>query len=235
MLAILTNMVYNKTITWENILLAKGYWFIQCILYSYIFVYFLLLKKNKIILSGFLLSIILTIITVLSCNKSTESIFHHFHWVCYISCMILGIYCAKNNYKIKWGGIKTIISFILYFIIMSIGKGKINNLYYIQILALIPLHSFLFYFYYWSQRWITSVQQKQFIYKPIYWIGSLCLEIYLIQYHFITDKFNYLFPLNIVIVFSEILIAAYLLKISTNFLLQTLNKNPYNWKNILKL
>lgn len=234
-LAILTNMIYNRTISWENILLAKGYWFIQCILYSYIFIYFLLQKKNNIIILFFFLSIAFTIVSIIICNKQTESIFHYFHWICYISCMILGIYCSRNNHNIKYGGIKTIISVILYFMIMSIGKGKDTILYYTQIFALIPLHSFLFYFYYWSLKWTQLIPQKQLIYKPIYYVGSLCLEIYLVQYYFFTDKFNNLFPLNIMIVFSEILIASYLLRISTNFLLQTLNKDPYNWKNIFKL
>lgn len=235
MLAILTNIMYNKAITWNNIILASEYWFLQCILYSYIFIYFLLGKKNSIILWGGFLSIFLTIITVLYCDKSTESIFHYFHWICYISCMILGIYCAKNKHIIKYGGTKTIISFILYFIIMSIGKGKNNNLYYTQLFAIIPLHLFLFYFYYWSSTWISLIYSKKSLYNPIYWIGSLCLEIYLVQYYFLTDKFNSLFPLNIIIVFGEILIAAYLLRISTNFFLQTLNKLPYNWKNIFNL
>lgn len=149
--------------------------------------------------------------------------------------MILGIYCAKNKHIIKYGGTKTIISFILYFIIMSIGKGKNNNLYYTQLFAIIPLHLFLFYFYYWSSTWISLIYSKKSLYNPIYWIGSLCLEIYLVQYYFLTDKFNSLFPLNIIIIFGEILIAAYLLRISTNFFLQTLNKLPYNWKNIFNL
>jgi peptidoglycan/LPS O-acetylase OafA/YrhL len=51
---ILANFLFQEPITWDSILLAKDYWFIQCILYSYILLYFLLKQNNRFISISFL-------------------------------------------------------------------------------------------------------------------------------------------------------------------------------------
>lgn len=234
--AIIANLIWVKEITWDSMLLAKGYWFIQCILYSYIFLFYLFKKNRNILLSSFIASIMLTIMVVLLSHKTKLSIFHEFHWVCYISSMILGIYCGKTKPQIKkLGWFYTMLSFILYFFIMSFGKGKDTMIYYTQLIAIIPLNAFLYYIFAWSNSWMNSVSKKKYIYHPILWIGSLCLEIYVVQQIFITEKFNSLFPLNIIIVFTEIVLCAYFLQICTKFFIQTLSNTPYNWKSLFKI
>ena len=63
-------------------------------------------------------------------------------------------------------------------------------------------------------------------------IGGLCLEIYIVQYSLFTDKLNFLFPLNLLIVFLEILIVAYVLRCLARIWLQTFKDADYDWKEV---
>lgn len=73
------------------------------------------------------------------------------------------------------------------------------------------------------------------IHNSVLYLSSLTLEIYIVQFDLITDKFNAVFPLNTIVIFSIICIAAYALRILTSLCLQTLSDNPYNIKQALRL
>lgn len=66
-------------------------------------------------------------------------------------------------------------------------------------------------------------------------VASLTLEIYIVQFHIITDKFNSVFPMNTIIVFALITLAAYLLRFLVNVFVQFIGKDNWNWKGIMKL
>lgn len=233
---ILGNMLFGREITWERMLFAHGYWFIQCIMVVYVFMFALLKYGRQYIMHAFLISILFTILTICLLDKTAQSIYHEFHWFCYISSMILGVYCGFNNsIKIKMGGVKTIVSFASYFVIMSIGKGKQDGLYYTQLFALVPLHLFLYYIYAWSNSWMNKVVKYKYVYDILFCIATLCLEIYVVQGMVITDKYNNVFPFNLIIVFVLIVGLAYFLRICTAFFLQTLSKEPYNWWKVVSL
>ena len=120
---ILANFLFQEPITWDNILLAKGYWFIQCILFNYILLYFLSKQNNRFVSISFLLSIFITILVVCISPKSNLSIYHSFHYICYLSSMILGIYCGRVKVQnSKYSGLYTMLSFIAYFFIMSFNS-----------------------------------------------------------------------------------------------------------------
>jgi peptidoglycan/LPS O-acetylase OafA/YrhL len=149
--------------------------------------------------------------------------------------MILGIYCGRVKPKAsKYSWLYTIILFISYFFIMSLGKNQSTFIYYSQLLAIIPLHLFLYYMFTWFNS-LKGLENKKYIYKPIYWIGNLCLEIYIVQKFLFTSAFNNIFPFNILIVFIGIFLFAYILHICTNFLIQTLQSNAYDIKKILSI
>lgn len=193
-------------------------------------------KNNRVILASFIISILLVITIICMSNMTQLSIFHEFHWICYISSMILGVYCGRNKPQVSsFGWFYSTISFLLYFFIMSFGKGKSGPIYYTQLIAIIPLNAFLFFFFAWCNSWMNKISKIKLLYRPIYWIGSLCLEIYIVQKIFINDSYNSLFPINTVIIFGEILVCAYLLNICTKLFTQTLSNSPYNWKLLFKI
>lgn len=126
--------------------------------------------------------------------------------------------------------------FISYFIILYVSKGNLDYKYYLQIIGLLPLHLFTFYIYkITSYPWCTRLFQRSELKWILLVIANLTLEIYIVQFHIITDEFNTLFPLNTVIVFMLISISAYILKVITSLFLQFLSSVPFNLKEAIKI
>lgn len=65
-------------------------------------------------------------------------------------------------------------------------------------------------------------------------IGGLCLEIYVVQKFLILDKWNNMFPFNILLVFIIILIGAYLTRCLARFVSQLFNDAPFEWREIVR-
>ena len=86
-------------------------------------------------------------------KKATGSPFHtDFHYICHFSIMVLGAMVYTNRLNLKMNHLwldlfLLIVSFIMYFAILAIGKGRVDGRYYVQVLALVPLHSFVYYAY----------------------------------------------------------------------------------------
>lgn len=224
----------------------KSYWFINCIfLYYFIFYFFerFIIHSDIIIrYSVLFLPILISIATALIMAKADGSIFHSdWHYVCHFSVMILGgltfTYFKNNTLTCRWyDWIGLILSFILYFAVMSLGKGQTDWRYYLQLVCLIPLHTFCWYCYkVCSGVWCKKLFSNATLKSPLLIVSALTLEIYIVQFAIITDKFNNLFPLNILIVFFLICATAYALRVATNTFLQLLNKEPWNWQVIVRL
>lgn len=80
-----------------------------------------------------------------------------------------------------------------------------------------------------ANKWSNS------LYKCIKFISALSLEAYLCQVWLITDKYNYLFPFNILIIFIAIIAVSYVLKIVSNLFAQTFTNENYNFLKIIKI
>ena len=179
------------------------------------------IKIQKII---FILSIITSVCYFLCMPKVASSIFHtNFHFICHFSIMVMGglTYLNKDMIQMK--------SLPKDFILMVFK-------YYFQIIGLLPLHLFTFYIYkVASYPWCTKLFQTSKLKWIFLVIANLTLEIYIVQFHVITDEFNTLFPLNTVIVFILISISAYILKVITSLFLQILSSAPFNLKEAIKI
>ena len=231
---ILANLFFQKPITWKDFLLVPNYWFIQCIMIYYIILYFLNKSNTKNLIIYFVCSIILFICIVLSAPKTDSSIYHVFHFFCYFPSMVLGLYCGKQHPITKHPITKTITSFIIYFLIMTIGKGKENSLYYTQLIAIIPLNLFTYYIFTCKKIW-NKMLSYTFFKQIIFVLSSLSLEIYIVQFSLITDNYNDYFPLSILIVTVFIVAMAYFLKLMTNIFVLIMSKGNINFRNILRL
>ena len=248
--SIIAAIIWKDPITWKNLLIANNYWFLQCIAIYYI-LFYIFGNLNISIMGGgkicvqkilFMFSIAASLLYFYFMPKATGSIFHtNLHFVCHFSIMRMGgmTYLYKDKIKIKslWKDcLWAIFWFVLYFIILYIGKGKQDYKYYVQIVGLLPLHLFIFYAYKTaSYHWCTTLFQSSRWKRILTTIASLTLEIYIVQFHIITDKFNRLFPLNTVIVFIFICITAYCLRVMTSLFLQFLSSAPFEFKNAIKI
>lgn len=247
---IISAILWNSPISWQNLIIADQYWFLQCIAIYYILFYILgnininvmgggKIKIQKII---FILSIITSVCYFLCMPKVASSIFHtNFHFICHFSIMVMGglTYLNKDMIQMKSlpkDFILMVFWFISYFIILYVSKGNLDYKYYFQIIGLLPLHLFTFYIYkVASYPWCTKLFQTSKLKWIFLVIANLTLEIYIVQFHIITDEFNTLFPLNTVIVFMLISISAYILKVITSLFLQFLSSVPFNLKEAIKI
>lgn len=129
-----------------------------------------------------------------------------------------------------------VVSLILYFILLRVGKNHRDFLYDAQILALMPLHIFVYYsFKVANSSKLDAILNHGFVSRCISIVAALTLEIYVVQFVVITDKFNGIFPINIAINLFLILIAAYLLKVLTSLFLEVMNTEPFDLHKILKV
>ena len=106
----------------------------------------------------------------------------------------------------------------------------------LQISSLIPLLGTTYYFWRLSNTKLLTQAYHHHLTGPIIrFISGLCLEIYLVQYNLFTDKLNNIFPLNLLVIFSTILVTAYLLRCLSRIWSQTFKDGDYDWRAVTKL
>lgn len=229
---------WQPDITWIRFM--PTLWFVKCFLISFPIIFFIIkIKKNTILWGSFIFSILLTIGIVAFSQPQKMSIFHYFHYFCYFPIMLLGVIVAKNRELLLRKNqfflslIGTILFFGLYFVIMKFGKGHLDNSYYIQLFGYIPLILFLIFIYRLTAlRWMDTFSKTKY-FRSIKIVATLTLEIYIVQRYIITDKFNVLFPLNTIIVFILIVMAAYAIRAITVLFEQMIIGNGWNLKKAL--
>lgn len=172
-------------------------------------------------------------------SKGIYGITTLFRWIPYFGFMLTGalIGIKKDNLKFHFviDLVKMIISLILFY-----GTQFIAKIYIVvaplQIITLIPLLGVVYYFYkICNAPLFTHIYNKSIGHKSIMFVSSICLESYLIQYSLFTDKINFLFPLNLLIMILVVLIVSFICKCLSRIFLQTFNTEPYNWTEIFKL
>ncbi len=245
---ILIAAICGTTLTVAKLVLFDGYWFLQAIAVCYIVYYFLgrcessMGGKLKPMCIVFALSFLLTVIYFFLMPRAEGSPFHtSLHFVCHFSIMVMGgicylmrdeLCCNKFWRDILW----MLLSFILYFLILKVGKGQVGGRYYLQIIALTPLHTFVYYLYrVASYPWCSHCFHKKILGRILSVVAALTLEIYIVQFTFISDSLNRLFPLNVAIIFGIICLAAYALNVLTSLFLAVMSTEHLVWREIVKI
>lgn len=218
-----------------------GGWFITCIMIYYIILYFIqrfCLNQLKWVFGiAALISVIWYLI--IDCPSDYNMYGNtYFKWCHYFLFMLLGamIGISKRNwsFNLKLDLFKLFICTIVFYAILFAGR-KIVTINEWQIISLFPLLGITFYFY---KICNSQLLKKWYEHRISGWIikfiGGLCLEIYLIQGVFFTNKLNNIFPLNILIIFFAIIIAAYILRCTARTFSQTFKDGEYDWKAVFK-
>ena len=241
MWALVSAVIFNWNWQITDLITTPKYWFIPCIMAYYVIFYFIrtyLLKYlNQVFGIAFLL-VAISSFWVLDFNHSVMYAAVPFMRIYYFLFMMLGAMVAIRKYKVvsplKSGGY-ALVSLITYYVLM--GIYKIDPFFCkFQLISLIPLLSSI----YWIYRFCDTPQIYKILeYKSggkfIYFISTLTLEIYMVQYAIFTDKLNNIFPLNIIIIYIIIFIAAYLLKCTAHLFSQVFSNEPFNNKNIYQV
>lgn len=238
---VFANLIFAKEINWYDLLLGGDYWFVRCFIVSFSIIYFFIRYLRSYLKLLLLLSIFLSSVYILLSPKVAGSIYHSFHYTTYFSTMMLGVVVGFKGGTIKMNNLLidlllSLISFLMYFVIMYFGKGKEGFYYYVQLLAILPLLSFLFYiFKVVSYNWCNLLSKTK-IWPFIFAIASLTYEIYIVQFEIIKKySFSNWFPFNTIVVFLIILFFAYMLRLLTNFFIQLFSKSNLNVRKIFKL
>lgn len=155
----------------------------------------------------------------------------------YFLFMLLGAMTALQKEKMispKRSFIYILLSLICYYACM--GIYKISPFYCkFQIISLIPLLISVYWMYQFCNSPKVYVILQSKVGKIFYFISCLTLEIYMVQYAIFTDKLNYLFPFNLIIIYLIIFIIAYFLKCLSNIFTQIFSDKTFDFKAIYKL
>lgn len=128
-----------------------------------------------------------------------------------------------------------LISIILYYACMA--AYKLGPLYcHFQMVSLIPLlFAIYFFFIFCSCKKMTKVFDNVLYGNVVYFISSLTLEIYLVQYALFTDRMNFMFPLNLPVMYLMIFGVAYVLKVLSQVFSQIFSKENVEVKKLFSL
>lgn len=244
--AVMSCVVFGNEDNIVNILLYGGGWFVTRIMTYYVVFFFIqkyCINHLKIILvSCFIASSLLYIpFSYKTLDFLRGSGYGYYHWFQYFIFMLqgsmIGLYAKHKAVVVNNGWyelLKVIICVMLFFGVCLLTLDKDHN--YNQTLSILPLFGITYYTY----RMCNAVKLKKLYSNTklglcMGAIGGLCLEVYLVQYSLFTDKLNFLFPLNLIIIFIEILFVAYILRCMGRIWSQTFKDADYNWKEVFKV
>lgn len=240
--AILSAFFFNQHYSMDYIIIHGGGWFVTCIMLYYIILYFIqryMLHHLKWVFGIVMLICLCWYFMMDRPNNYNMYGATYFKWGHYFLFMLLGAMVGNSKrqwaFNLKTDLTKLIGSVIIYYAILL--SHKIDPICSnAQIISLIPLLATTFYFYKISN---STMLKKAYSNSIIGWIikfiGGLCLEIYLVQNALLTDKLNYIFPINIIIMFIIIFAVAYLLRCGARIFSQTFRDKEYDWKAIFRL
>ena len=234
-MGIIASIIFGKTLNFLDVLTAQNYWFLQCILVGYILVY-------PIIYFGYRLSIsisitfLLVLISFFVLDFDRQMFYgedNYFRWIFYFLIMLIGGAVFKQKERIlyrHWHILALLMCLILWYGIIFFSKYN----EYISIVSLLPLAGICYFTYSIAKSaLIKMIFETKILGNIVFIIGSLCLESYMIQKYIITDAFNNIFPLNILVIILLVMASAYILRILSCIISQIFDTKEFNWKALL--
>ena len=233
--AIISWAVWGNTDSIGDILLAKRYWFIGCIL-----VYYVLLYPIKAIKDGAYAYYCLALGGVISVSLyfvffNNGKAFYSggiFRCIAYFLIMLQGAIMGKSSNQMEFKMIHVLLfcaSVICFYAFFYIGNDSA-----LILLSFCALFGVTRYGYLsccspvlkrlYNSRWLGGI---------VYVISQLCLEVYLIQKYIFTTDLNAYFPMNIPIIMLAVILAAYIVRTFAEFISQTFNTGQYDWGKLL--
>lgn len=227
-------LIFNKDYTFMEVMFAGKYWFLQCILVSYLLLFPLIRYDwNLKVCIPLSLGAVIAFYPLFDFNGAMfYGVDNYYRWIFFFAVMLIGggIYKLKDNVTYKWWCIPlAVICVVAWYGINYVTKGSGWI-----ILSMIPLVGICYLTYAIGKHpWIEKLYEFRISGNVLYIVGSLCLESYMIQKYIFTDALNFLFPLNIPIIMIMVLVSAYLLHILSGTIEQIFDSKPFNWKTLL--
>lgn len=233
--AIVAYVVWHFEENIGDILIGKRYWFIGCIMIYYIFLYPLKKIKNEKIINWTFLSWLVIMIISFFCIWEGDAEPYSkgiFRCLLFFLFMLQGAIMGKHSesFKYKWWHLPIlIISAGIWFGMVHLYSS--SSLIVFSVLPLLVLTYSMYCFC--NAKFFSKLYAFKILGGGIYVISQLCLEVYLIQKFIFTDAYNRFFPMNVVVIMLVVIIAAYIVKMLSEFISQTFKSEPYEWKKML--
>jgi hypothetical protein len=226
--------VFSQEVGVWDVFTGRKFWFLNCILCYYALFYPILwYGKHLRVLFG-CIGVAVIVIWFACFDFTGKGIFYgsdDYRRIFYFLFMMQGALMGVNREKYMYRGWHPVayVACILAWYVVLFYTADSNW----QILSVIPLLGVSRYGYLaCSAPWLGRLYRSKYVGRGMYYVAMLCLEIYVIQHFVITDFFNAIFPLNIPLVMVLIIASAYGLRVVSNFIRQTFEKEPYRWTEV---
>jgi len=241
-IAIFSCLFFGENSNILSVISIKGYWFIQCIMIYYVLIWIVNRYISQKIWLAYVITAVASVLYFCYIDRPLGFSMYlggYCKWFSFFLFMLLGATLGSTNhsfkYELKTDGLKLIISFALYHIILFLSKNY-EMFKDLQILSVIPLLLTTFYAYKVCNSYLLKkIYNNKCLGNFINFIGGLCLEIYVVQNYLFTISMNKIFPANIIIMYIIIFVVAYIIRCFSRFLSQTFKEESYNWQGIIKL
>lgn len=162
-----------------------------------------------------------------------------FRWIPYFGMMLMGAYVGLHRTEYKYKACSDLAKCVLCLLVfygIQLASKRFAVVAPWQIMTVPFLAGIVFYFYKFCN---APMFHKWYATKWGNWmvlaVSGLCLESYLIQNSFLTDKLNWMFPLNLPIIYIGILVVSYVVRCVARIFAQTFRTEDYEWKKVFAI
>lgn len=175
-------------------------------------------------------------------SKGIYGITTLFRWIPYFAMMLMGAWLGlktkSGEMKVKttWRDPVLMVACLVVFYGIQFAAKKVSAVAPWQIVTIPFLAGIVYYF--WkccNAAWLRKVYETRVGNWMIMAVGGLCLESYLIQFSLLTDKLNWLFPLNIPLIILVILVVSYVCRCFARIISHTFRTEDYEWKKVISI
>lgn len=232
-----------------NIYKILGGEFIIAIMIYYVLLYFV--QKYCIQHFSWVVTTVVIITLIAYCffpykvetgSKGIYGITTLFRWIPFFCMMLMGAWIGLKvkggilMVKTKWTDAAMLVLCLTVFYGIQFMSKKNTSIAPWQILTLPFLAGIVYYF--WrccNAEVLKRLYSTRMGRNAIMLTGGLCLESYLIQFYLFTDRLNWLFPLNLLIVTAYILFMAYVCRCLARIFSQTFRTEDYQWRKVFEI
>lgn len=240
--ALVVSILFGTGNDMKGILLHGGGFFVSCIMLFYL-LFYPIKRYIPIRYWGWVIFLLFLLQggAFFLLDHSDNAVMYSWQWSSYFLAMLVGAIIGKQrkdgvnifiHHINKWAVLASLIFFGVSYYVLVYFTQVYNALVILNIIPLIGFAVCLFDLC--SREKPAQLYQKTWVRWIVRTLGGLCLEVYIVQPRIITDKFNNLFPLNLLLIFVAILLAAYCLRSLGRLWAQTFKDEDYNWKEIIK-
>ena len=246
--AVFDIVLFGLNPTLKDTVIGCGGWFIQCIFLFYAVFWFV--KRylmNKLWVAYVINANIAIVWYIFFWDYDVFILYNgtYLRWSLYFFAMLLGASIARKEKKSEVEKVTPlgwllliIVALLVFYYGYQIIEKKYVFLEYGQLILVPVLLGIIYCIYLFCKMMpIWNFYSHRVSHMLIYWISTMCLEVYLCQHWIIPTGASFIkyFPINVLISFVAIFITAYLLKIVSNFLSQTFKSEDYDWGSMITL